>query len=149
MIQTVESLNDLYESDETAWLESMAELIAAGKNDELDYAHLQEFLTDMAISERREVKSRLVTLLMHMLKWTHQKRKRTGSWEATILEQSGQLSDIVESRTLRNHADEILSDAYKRAVKLTATETRLPTATFPKKCPWTVEALLTDELLAD
>ena len=149
MTETVESLADLYEADETAWLEAMAELIAEGKHDELDYAHLQELLTDMAISERREVKSRLVTLIAHLLKWTHQKKKRTGSWQATILEQSGELSDIVESRTLRSHADVVLSQAYKRAVKLAAAETGLSADSFPKKCPWTVEMLLAENVLAE
>src|SRR5439155_19435443 len=116
MILAAESLTDLYEADEIAWLESMTELIAAGKNDELDYAHLQEFLTDMAIREKREVKSRLTVLLVHLLKWTHQKRKRTASWRNTIIEQSEELADIFESRTLRNHADAVLPQAYNRAV---------------------------------
>src|SRR5437879_1404802 len=108
MIQTVEALTALYEADEIAWLETMAELIADGRHDELDYAHLQELLTDMAKRERRELKSRLVKLIAHLLKWTHQKKKRTGSWHATILHQSGEVADIMESRTLRKHAEDVL-----------------------------------------
>ena len=149
MIQTLDNLPELYESDEIAWLETMAELIAEGKNDELDYAHLQEFLTDMAIREKRELKSRLVKLIAHLLKWTHQKKKRTGSWHSTILHQSGEVADIVESRTLRKHAEEVLPQAYKRAVKEAAAETGLPASTFPKKCPWTVDMLLAENVLVD
>jgi Domain of unknown function DUF29 len=149
MIQTVEALTDLYEADEIGWLETMAELIAAGKNDELDYAHLQEFLTDMAIREKREVKSRLTVLLVHLLKWTHQKRKRTASWRNTIIEQSEELADIFESRTLRNHANTVLPQAYKRAVGRATGDTGLPASTFPKKCPWTVDMLLAEDVLGD
>ncbi len=149
MILATESLADLYESDEIAWLETMAELIAEGKSEELDYAHLQEFLTDMAIREKREVKSRMTVLLMHLLKWTHQKRKRSSSWRTTIKEQSEELADIFESRTLRNHADDVLPQAYKRAVGRASGDTGLPADTFPKKCPWTVEMLLSEDLLAE
>jgi hypothetical protein len=65
----VEALADLYESDETAWLEAMAELAAQRRAAEMDYEHLAEFLTDMARRDRREVRSRLVVLITHLLKW--------------------------------------------------------------------------------
>ena len=54
---------DLYTRDETAWLDVMARLIAERRFGELDYEHLHEFLTDMARRDRREVLSRLTTLL--------------------------------------------------------------------------------------
>jgi hypothetical protein len=65
-----EVLRNLYETDETAWLETMADLIKQGRLQDLDYTHLGEYLEDMARRDRREVKSRLVTLLAHLLKWT-------------------------------------------------------------------------------
>ena len=40
-------LSALYLEDETAWLDAMAELIAEGRRDELDYEHLREYLHDM------------------------------------------------------------------------------------------------------
>jgi hypothetical protein len=149
MIQSAPPLARLYEADETAWLEAMAELIAEGKHEDLDYAHLQEFLTDMAKRDRREVKSRLTLLIAHLLKWTHQKKKRTGSWGATISLQRDELADLLESRSLRNHAEEVLAQAYKRAVRAAAIETDLAVGTFAKKCPWTVEMLLTEKVLGD
>ncbi|MGZ3390191.1 MAG: DUF29 family protein, partial [Isosphaeraceae bacterium] len=63
---------DLYNKDETAWLDVMARLIAERRFGELDYEHLHEFLTDMARRDRREVLSRLKRLLLHLLKWEHQ-----------------------------------------------------------------------------
>ena len=49
MIQrAANTVAQLYEADETAWLEEMAALIEAGRWNDLDYPHLQEYLTDMA-----------------------------------------------------------------------------------------------------
>ena len=44
-----ELLTDLYTRDETAWLDTMADLIARGDVSELDFENLREYLTDMAI----------------------------------------------------------------------------------------------------
>jgi hypothetical protein len=76
----------LYAEDETAWLEAMADLLAAGAYAELDYASLREYLADTAQQDRREVESRLVILLAHVLKWVHQPEHRTRIWQASIVE---------------------------------------------------------------
>ncbi len=65
-------LSVLYERDETAWLEAMSALAASGRYAEMDFRHLSEYLADMARRDRREVFSRLVVLLCHLLKWEHQ-----------------------------------------------------------------------------
>ena len=149
VLRTSEALPALYESDETAWLESMAELIREGKTQELDYAHLQEYMTDMAKRDKREVRSRLVTLLGHLLKWSHQPTHRTGSWQATILSQRSELEDLLESAVLRQHAADILSNAYGKALKQVALETGIPIASFPSACPSTLDQILTQDLPTD
>src|SRR5947207_6198319 len=105
VVKTAEALTDLYEADETAWLETMADLIQHRRLDQLDYPHLQEFLSDMAKRDKREVQSRLATLIAHLLKWSHQPEKRSGSWKATIMEQRQELEDLLESGVLHNHAE--------------------------------------------
>ena len=142
-------LAQLYESDETAWLEAMAELIQQGRWDDLDYAHLGEYLGDMARRDRREVKSRLTTLLAHVLKWVHQSEQRSGSWRATIVEQRQELSELVTRGVLRNHAEAILADAYAEAVERTAAETGLAPESFPNTCPYTLEQLLSPDLASE
>ena len=89
-----QTLADLYLADETAWLDAMAELIGEKRFDELDYAHLKEFLEDMATRDRREVKSRLRVLLAHILKWVYQKEMRTPSWENTVNTQQDDLQAL-------------------------------------------------------
>lgn len=147
--QSVEVLPDLYEADETAWLDSMAELIQQGRFDELDYLHLGEYLADMARRDRREVKSRLTTLLAHLLKWTHQSNKRSRSWRATIVVQRHELEDALGRGVLRNYAVDVLPEVYLNGVERASAETGLPAATFPAQCPYTLDQLLSADLLED
>lgn len=135
-------LDQMYEADETAWLEIMAELVEQGRFDEMDTLHLSEYLTDMAIRDRREVRSRLLVLLVHLLKWDHQPEKRAGSWQATILHQRVELRELLESRTLLNHANEILFDAYSDAIDVAVAETGLARTAFPALCQYSVAALI-------
>ena len=150
MIQRGESaLSQLYEADETAWLEAMAQRIQQGCWDELDYPHLAEYLNDMARRDRREVKSRLTTLLVHILKWVRQPDHRSRSWHGTIIEQRQELSDLAASGVLRNHAEAILTDAYAKAVERASVETGLAAESFPGECPYTLEQLLSPDFPAD
>ncbi|MGL4554942.1 MAG: DUF29 domain-containing protein, partial [Gemmataceae bacterium] len=140
-----ESLPALYEQDETAWLEVMADLIAQRRFADLDTENLVEYLTSMARSEKREVYNRLVTLLTHLLKWEHQPDKRSGSWRGTVREQRRQLNQLLESGTLHNHAVAVFADAYADARKQCADETELPIPTFPAVAAFDLDAALDPE----
>lgn len=134
----------LYEQDETAWLEAMSALAADRRFAEMDCLHLSEYLSDMAKRDRREVSSRLVGLLSHVLKWEHQPDRRAGSWRGTIREQRRELRQLLESGTLRNHAVVVLADAYAEARRQAADETELILDVFPAE-----DARGLDELLAE
>jgi hypothetical protein len=141
----LKDLMRLYEADETGWLERMAELIQAGRFDQLDYKNLCEYLRDMARRDRREVLHRLTTLLAHLLKWDHQPAMRSRSWENTLAIQRHELQDLFESQTLRNYAQEVLQKAYSRARDQAAAETGLPESRFPEECPYPLENLFAEE----
>lgn len=145
----VPSLPQLYEADETAWLEEMADLIRQGRLQELDCEHLAEYLSDMAGRDRREVESRLTTLLVHILKWVYQPHHRTRSWRGTILEQRDELELAAARGVLRRHAEFVLSHAYAKAIKRATAETGLPPETFPTECPYTLEQLLSADITAE
>ncbi len=135
-------LSQLYDADETAWLEAMADLIRQGRCEDLDFAHLEEYLGDMARRDRREVKSRLITLLAHVLKWMHQPDQRSRSWRGTIVEQRQELAELVARGVLRSHAEAVLADAYTEAVERAVAETGLTAESFPDECPYSLEQLL-------
>lgn len=141
---TTRDLSVLYERDETAWLEVMSALAASGRYEEIDYQHLSEYLADLAKRDRREVFSRLVVLVSHLLKWDHQPELRCGSWRGTIREQRRELRQLLESGTLRNHAEAVLADAYAEARRQAADETELSLDVFP-----TTDARSLDELFPD
>ena len=134
----------LYEADETAWLEATADLIRSGRLTEVDLNTLAEYLTDMAKRDRREVFSRLVVLLSHLLKWEHQPDQRPRSWRGTILEQQRELRQLLESGTLRNHALAVFAEAYADARKQAAAETGLPRSAYPEECRWNLDSALAD-----
>jgi len=136
------SLTILYETDETAWLEQMASAAAARNVAQLDLSHLSEYLTDMARRDKREVQRRLTVLMVHLLKWDHQPSLRSRSWELNIEEQREELQDLLQSATLRQHADDVLDQSDRRAVRRAAVETSLPETTFPAQCSWSLEHIL-------
>jgi hypothetical protein len=140
-----EVLPALYQSDETAWLEKMAQLIREQRLDELDYPHLCEFLDDMARRDKREVESGLALLIAHRLKWSFQPERRCGSWRATIEVQRQELTTLLESGALRNHALAILPKAYAAGVRQAVAETELPPETFPEDCPYDLDLLLSKD----
>ncbi len=134
----------LYEVDETAWLEITAELIRSGRLTEVDLNTLAEYLTDMARRDRREVFSRLVVLLSHLLKWEYQPVHRPGSWRGTSLEKQRELRQLLESGSLRNHATAVFADAYADARKQAAAETGLARKAFPEECRWDLDSALAE-----
>ena len=103
----------------------------------------------MAQRDRREVKSLLVVLLAHVLKYSHQPNRRSSSWRATIIEQRQRLADLASRGVLRSHAEAVLSEAYSEAVELAAAETRLPIVTFPTLCEFDLDGLLSIDLTDD
>jgi hypothetical protein len=137
-------LSVLYERDETAWLEAMSALAAGRRYAELDCAHLSEYLADMARRDRREVFSRLVVLLSHLLKWECRPQHRSGSWRGTMREQRRELRQLLESGTLRSHAEAVLADAYAEARRQAADETELSVDAFPAEDIRSLEELLAE-----
>jgi hypothetical protein len=147
-------LKTLYQSDYEAWAKRHVELLRARRFTEMDIEHLLDELSDMSKSERRELESRLLILIAHLLKWEYQYpvlseqwREFDGrSWRATIVEQRKQLAVLLrQSPGLKSVLDETISIAYPDAVDLASKETRLPAATFPAHCPYSAEQVLEDD----
>ena len=147
--QTSRALATLYEVDETAWLEATAELVRQSRFDEIDSSTLSEYLGDMARRDRREVESRLIVLLAHILKWMHQPERRSGSWKGTIIEQRQELEGLLGRGVLWNHAESELSESYRKALERAAAETGLPESAFVESCPFSLEQILSADAIAD
>lgn len=147
-------LSTLYRTDYSAWARHHAELLRTGRYAELDLEHLLEELSDMGKSERRELESRLLILLAHLLKWQHQYRNLSErwrefdgrSWRATIVEQRKQLAVLLrQAPGLQSVLGETIAGAYTDAVDLACKETGLPAETFPVHCPYRAGQVLDDD----
>ena len=136
------TLPELYKLDETAWLDATAELIRRAALEDIDYPHLEEYLSDMARRDRREVESRLAVLIAHILKWVHQPEERSRSWKGTIVQQRQELARLVKRGVLRAHAESVLAEVYVDAVERAAAESDLSADSFPTECPYTLDELL-------
>jgi len=137
-------LTALYEKDETAWLDTMSVLAAGERTAEMDFVNLSEFLSSMARRDRRKVRSCLVVLMTHLLKWEFQPIGRGKSWTLTIREQRSELQFELQSGTLRNYAEEVFEEAYEQSRLHAEAETGLSESTFPEKPMWTLDAVLAD-----
>jgi hypothetical protein len=76
-----------YEEDFVAWLEDQAQHARRRETDALDLENIVKELEGMARSDRREIRNRLTVLLVNLLKYRFQPRRRASSWLGTIGEQ--------------------------------------------------------------
>jgi len=133
-------MSDLYDRDFYAWANEQAALLRAGRLSTADIAHIAEEIESMGRSEKRELTSRLAVLLAHLLKWRFQPERRGRSWQATIREQRSEVADLLaDNPSLGARLDELLPNAYGKAVQIAIRETDLPEETFPAICPWSFE----------
>lgn len=142
--------SSLYEKDYYLWLKQIIQLLRDGRWSELDKENLIEELEDMAKSQKRAVKSNLIVVLWHLLKYKYQPEKRINSWKLTIFEHRDRLSeDFIDSPSLKPFFLEVFNECYSKARQKAAIETELPIAIFPVESPFTPEQTLNSEYLPD
>ena len=97
----------------------------------------------MARSDRREIRNRLIVLLVHLLKCLVQPHRRSSSWLGTIAEQRFQIAELLEdSPSLRDYPAAILDRYYPSARRNAARQLRLCERTLPERCPFAIEEVL-------
>jgi hypothetical protein len=136
----------LYEKDFYGWLEHTIDLLKQGRLSELNTDILIDELESIAKRDRRELLSRIVILLAHLLKWQYQPTHRSNSWRGSIVEQRYQIEKQLEdSPSLKNKLETLMIKAYPDAVKLAQAETGLAASQFSKVCEYTIKQILLDE----
>jgi hypothetical protein len=140
----------LYETDVVAWAERQAEALRAGRFDELDLENLAEEIADVSRREADALESHLETLIMHLLKWHHDPKHRSRSWEGTMRLARHKLAKLLrDSPSLRPRLPALLADAYPAARIRAGVETGLPEETLPAACPFTLDQVTSDWLPED
>jgi hypothetical protein len=146
MAKTLEKPS-LYDTDFMAWLEEQVAHLRAGRLSTLDIENVAEELEGLARSDRHELANRLETLILHLLKWDHQPRRRSRSWQSTVVEQRIRINRLLEeSPSLRPGLAQIAAKVYPDAVTRAVVETSLAGRRFPQALPYSLEQLFEREL---
>ncbi len=140
----------LYETDFVAWIEATASQLRAKDYAQVDWENLLEELDAIGRWERKSLKSNLVVLLLHLLKWQYQPEMRSGSWNGSIVEHRQRIrDDLLDSPSLEPYLLEVLDLACRDARDRAAAETGLALHQFPESCEYGIEQILDGAFLPD
>ena len=144
------NLKEIYDQDFNLWLENTANLLKLKNFDELDLENLIEEIESMGKNNKRELKSRLIVLIMHLLKWKYQTQKQTKSWLISINDQRREINLLLEeSPSLKPSLIILLDDCYQYARKDASKETKLTLTTFPLDNPFSLDEILDRDFLPE
>jgi hypothetical protein len=136
----------LYDDDFYVWSQRQAELLRARRYDELDLEHLIEEVEDLGGALKRSVRSRVRTIIEHLLKLQHSPavEPRPG-WRDTIRTRRNDLLDDL-TPTLRRDLEQELEELYARARRQAEGSLRdhgEPAAAdaLPERCAYTAEQI--------
>jgi hypothetical protein len=139
-----------YDDDFFAWTMEQARLLREGALSDIDTLNLAEEIESMGKNNRRELGSRLVVLMMHLLKWRYQPNRRSPSWATTVRDQKDEVEELLaDSPSLRSVVQDTLATVYARARRKAISETGLPEGAFPADCPFTPEQILSEDFLPE
>ncbi|HAZ43618.1 MAG TPA: DUF29 domain-containing protein [Cyanobacteria bacterium UBA11369] len=141
----------LYEQDFYLWIQTTAKLLKDRRFEDVDWENLIEEIESMGRSEKKELKSRLIVLIEHLLKlmyWEAEKAYNARGWRNTIVEQRRQIGlSLEDSPSLRPLLGEMFPDCYCIAREDTLRKYQLSSDLFPTEPPFTLEDVLNSDYL--
>ena len=139
-----------YEHDLYAWTQAQAQALREKEWAALDVANLAEEIESLGNEQAHAVESHLANLLLHLLKWRDQPRRRSRSWRTSLRNARIQIRRRLQrSPGLRPELPALVEAAYADARKLATDETGLPLTTFPELCPWSLAQLQDEDFLPE
>lgn len=138
----------LYNTDFYAWAQEQATILRHEELEKLDLPNLIEEIEEMSRRERRELTSRLIVLIAHLLKWQLQVEPRSRSWAGTIRHQRHEIDLLLnDSPSLRREVPDRIVTAYPLACDIAQQEMGLLSPNFPVTCPYSEQQILDKEFL--
>ena len=141
----------LYEADFYGWTQEQAaklrRLAAERSNSDLDFEHLAEEIESVGGSDRKEVKSRLTTILEHLLKIAYSPAyEPLNGWRGTVRTQRRDLlATLDQSPSLRRVVRDEFASAYRDAADdARLSHIDLTLAPIPSTCPFDLEGQVLD-----
>ncbi|NJN73436.1 MAG: DUF29 domain-containing protein [Limnothrix sp. RL_2_0] len=137
----------LYERDFVLWAEETVKRLKAKDFSGIDLENLIDEVESLGKRDKRELKSRLITLFEHLLKRRYVPMPDCyRGWEVTIRRTQSKLKDLLaDSPSLGNLLEDIYLDCYQEALKNMQIEYDTP---FPNEYPFlnTSQDLLEGEI---
>ncbi|MDX1539845.1 MAG: DUF29 domain-containing protein [Geminicoccaceae bacterium] len=141
---------DLYETDFPLWAKRQAELLRAGRYQDLDLDHLIEEVADLGVSERHAVFSAARRIIEHLLKLEHSPaRDPRRGWEDSVTAHRTDLEEQLTA-TLRRDVERELGKVYSRARQDAARglrRDRVALSDLPNRCPYALDEILDPDWL--
>ena len=135
-----------YETDFYGWTQEQAAklraLLVERSNLDLDLENLAEEIESVGGNNKKEVRRRLTTILVHMLKIAYSPAyEPLNGWRGTVETQRDDLLDNLEqSPSLRDVAKELFERCYARAAsEAKLSHIDLSLAPIPTRCPFDLE----------
>jgi hypothetical protein len=148
---TSDNIKSLYEQDFYLWIQTTVKLLQEGKLEQLDIDNLIEELDSMGRKEKKELKTRLIVLIEHLLKllfWTEEKDYNARGWRNTVVEQRRQIIySLADSPSLKSILNDIYLDCYPDARNDTIRKYQLSPELFPQEPPFSLEQVLNPDFI--
>jgi len=147
-MKTITDLKQLYEIDDSQWLEETVNLLKNHQFKELDLENLIEELEDLGKEKKNAVVSLLEQIIRHLLLWqywTSESENNSVHWQGEIYTFRTQLNRKITTN-LRNYLDSELDSIYKDALGFVKIKTQ-NSVNFPSECPYSLAQLLDIEWL--
>lgn len=129
----------LYEHDFVMWVEKTVTQLKQKNFSELDLENLIDEVESLGKRDKRELKSRLITLFEHLLKRHYvQLPECYRGWDVTIRRTQAKIKDLLtDSPSLRNLLEEIYLNCYEEAIANMSIEYDIE---FPQDYPFLSQA---------
>lgn len=135
-----------YEDDVYGWSVRQAELLRAGRYDDVDMENVAEETDSLGKSQVASLESCYRLIAVHLLEVLFQPERLTRSWQVTIVrERLNAQSWLDASPSLKPRRAALFEKAYSQARRLASAETGLSMSTFPECAPFTLEELSSED----
>ncbi|TMJ27740.1 MAG: DUF29 domain-containing protein [Alphaproteobacteria bacterium] len=124
-----------YDRDLYSWAREQAALLRAGRVSEADALNIAEELDDVGHEQYDKLQSALRIILLHLLKWDHQPKRRSRSWWLSISVPRKHVFRVLQKNPgLKSVRDEAVTEGYETARIEAAAQTLIDEEAFPLEC---------------
>jgi Domain of unknown function DUF29 len=129
-----------HQTDFYGWAQDQAALARSRSANAFDWDNVALELEALGKTEARELRSRFVVLIAHLLKWMMQPERQGRSWVNTIANQRDEIAlHLADNPSLKASEQSSFDLAYGLARRVASTETDLDLDLFPARPPFTLE----------